>query len=45
VAKLTDQKDVQLVEKLNNSISDVKKEIGKVIVGQHEIIDSLLVEY
>lgn len=43
MAKLTDQKDVQLVEKLNNSISDVKNEIGKVIVGQHEIIDSLLV--
>jgi len=43
VAKLTDLKDVQLVEKLNNSISDVKNEIGKVIVGQHEIIDSLLV--
>jgi MoxR-like ATPase len=43
VTKLTDHKDVQLVEKLNNSISDVKKEIGKVIVGQHEIIDSLLV--
>lgn len=43
MAKLTDQKDVQLVEKLNNSIADVKKEIGKVIVGQHEIIDSLLV--
>ncbi len=43
MTKLTDQKDVQLVEKLNNSISDVKKEIGKVIVGQHEIIDSLLV--
>lgn len=43
MTKLTDHKDVQLVEKLNNSISDVKKEIGKVIVGQHEIIDSLLV--
>lgn len=43
MAKLTDLKDVQLVEKLNNSISDVKNEIGKVIVGQHEIIDSLLV--
>jgi len=43
VTKLTDQKDIQLVEKLNNSISDIKKEIGKVIVGQHEIVDSLLV--
>lgn len=43
MTKLPDQKDVQLVEKLNSSISDIKKEIGKVIVGQHEIIDNLLV--
>lgn len=43
MTKLTDSKDVELVENLNKSIADVKAEIGKVIIGQHEIIDSLLV--
>ncbi|MBZ0198814.1 MAG: MoxR family ATPase [Ignavibacteriaceae bacterium] len=34
--------DVQLVEQLNESISKIKSEIGKVIIGQEEIIDQLL---
>lgn len=39
----TDPKDVKLVENLNRVVFDIKKEIGKVIIGQHEVIDNLLV--
>lgn len=35
--------DVDLVEKLNDSIKKIKSEISKVIIGQEEIIDSLLI--
>lgn len=35
--------DVELVERLNDSIRRIKKEIAKVIVGQDEIIDQLLI--
>ncbi len=35
--------DVELVEKLNSKIKDIKAEIGKVIIGQEEIIDQLLI--
>lgn len=35
--------DVQLVEKLNDSIKRIKAEIAKVIVGQDKIIDQLLI--
>ena len=35
--------DVELVEKLNHSITEIKKEISKVIIGQNEIVDNLLV--
>jgi MoxR-like ATPase len=35
--------DVQLVEKLNDKVRQVKAEIGKVIVGQEEIINQLLI--
>lgn len=35
--------DVELVEKLSQSIKQVKKEIHKKIIGQEEIIDNLLV--
>ncbi len=35
--------DVQLVEQLNHKIKDVKSEIAKVIVGQEEIIDQLII--
>jgi len=44
---LTDQiqnpDDVKLVEELTHLISSVKKEIAKVIIGQNEIIDNLLI--
>ncbi|MCW9098363.1 MAG: MoxR family ATPase, partial [Ignavibacteriaceae bacterium] len=36
-------KDVELVEKLSEKIKQVKSEIAKVIVGQDEIIDQLLI--
>ena len=35
--------DVQLVEKLNETVRKIKQEIGKVIVGQDYIIDQLIV--
>lgn len=35
--------DIELVEKLSDSIKQIKNEIGKVIVGQDQIIDDLLV--
>ncbi len=36
------QNDIELVEKLNVSIKNIKTEIAKVIVGQEEIIDQIL---
>jgi MoxR-like ATPase len=38
-----DTKDVELVHKLSEKIKQVKKEIAKVIVGQEDIIDQLLI--
>lgn len=35
--------DIKLVEELNLSIAKIYKEIGKVIIGQHEIIEQLLI--
>ncbi len=35
--------DVQLVEQLNDKIRQIKSEIGKVIIGQNDIIDQLLI--
>jgi MoxR-like ATPase len=35
--------DVQLVERLNDSVKRIKLEISKVIVGQEEIIEQLLI--
>jgi MoxR-like ATPase len=35
--------DVQLVEQLNKKVSDIKSEIAKVIVGQDEIINQLII--
>ena len=40
---LAEVQDVELVEKLSEKIKKVKSEIAKVIVGQNEIIDQLLV--
>ena len=35
--------DVKLVEKLNYTVKKIKEEIGKVIIGQDEIVDQLLI--
>lgn len=35
--------DVQLVKNLNSKYAEIKQEISKIIVGQNEIIDSLLI--
>ena len=35
--------DIQLVEKLSESAKKIKNEIGKIIIGQYEIIDNLLI--
>lgn len=34
--------DVELVDKLQNSIKEIKQEVSKVIIGQDEIIENLL---
>jgi MoxR-like ATPase len=39
----TSHDDVQLVEKLNDTVQKIKKEIGKVIIGQDIIIDQLII--
>ncbi len=39
----TGKQDVELVEQLSGKIKEVKTEIAKVIVGQEEIIDQLLI--
>ncbi|GBD87607.1 ATPase RavA [bacterium BMS3Abin03] len=41
----TAKQDVELVEKLNAKINQVKSEIAKRIVGQDEIIDQLLISF
>lgn len=38
-----DKNDVQLVEQLNFKVNEVKSEISKVIVGQDEIINQLII--
>ena len=35
--------DAQLVEQLSETVQQIKKEIGKVIIGQNEIVDNLLI--
>ena len=42
-ANQNQKKDVELVEQLNETVTKVKREIGKVIIGQEEIIDQLLI--
>jgi MoxR-like ATPase len=39
----TSKDDVQLVEKLNETVRKIKLEIGKVIIGQDDIIDQLII--
>jgi MoxR-like ATPase len=44
VSKLSpDSNDVQLVEQLNKKVTEIKSEIAKVIVGQDEIINQLII--
>ncbi|MFW6276973.1 MAG: AAA family ATPase, partial [Bacteroidota bacterium] len=38
-----DQNDTERIEHLSISIKQVRSEIGKVIIGQHKIIDQLLI--
>ena len=38
-----DNNDVQLVEQLNKKVTEIKSEIAKVIVGQDEIINQLII--
>ena len=40
---ISDTKDVELVQELSTKIKQIKNEIAKVIVGQDEIIDQLLI--
>ena len=39
----SEDKDVELVEQLNNKVTEVKSEIAKVIVGQDDIINQLII--
>lgn len=39
----TNNNDVQLVEQLNKKVTEIKSEIAKVIVGQDEIINQLII--
>lgn len=39
----SENNDVQLVEQLNKKVSEIKSEIAKVIVGQDEIINQLII--
>ncbi|MCA2005593.1 MAG: AAA family ATPase [Ignavibacterium sp.] len=43
MTSIENKNDVELVQKLNKKITDVKSEIAKVIVGQEEIIDQLII--
>lgn len=40
---LAEIKDIEIVEKLSEKIKEIKSEISKVIVGQDEIIDQLII--
>ena len=35
--------DIQLLKKLAQSTDNIRSEIGKIIVGQHDVVDQLLV--
>lgn len=43
MTSIENKNDVELVQQLNKKITDVKSEIAKVIVGQDEIIDQLII--
>lgn len=42
MTQLSDSNDIKLVEELNQSVEEIKSEIKKVIIGQEEIVNSLL---
>jgi MoxR-like ATPase len=43
LTSIENKNDVELVQKLNKKITEVKSEIAKVIIGQDEIIDQLII--
>lgn len=43
MTSIENKNDVELVQKLNKKITEVKSEIAKVIIGQDEIIDQLII--
>lgn len=43
MTSIENKNDVELVQQLNKKISEVKSEIAKIIVGQDEIIDQLII--
>ncbi len=43
MSNFDNNKDIELVEKFKISVKNIKKELSKVIIGQDEIIDNLLV--
>jgi MoxR-like ATPase len=43
IDNIKESDDVKLVEQLNSTVTTIKKEIAKVIVGQDEIVDQLLI--
>jgi MoxR-like ATPase len=43
LTSIENKNDIELVQKLNKKITEVKSEIAKVIIGQDEIIDQLII--
>lgn len=43
MSNIENNKNIELAEKFQISVKKIKKELGKVIIGQEEIIDNLLV--
>lgn len=42
-SQISETDDVKLVEQLKNKITSVKKEVAKVIIGQDEVVEKLLI--
>ena len=40
---MTDQKDIQLLEKLSDMKSRFFEEIGKSVIGQHDVLNHILI--
>jgi MoxR-like ATPase len=43
VAEISDKKDIVLVEKLQSAHASVKQQLAKIIIGQDEVIEQLLI--